>query len=92
MTATTANQTSLTIDVDTDPEQLIGQRVVFTIAGAGNKPLTLAGRFETAKRMNLGGGQVGIGGMFVGEHRPKPGDSGRTSVFLPDGTIVFPTR
>ena len=92
MTATTAARTSLTITPDTNPEPLIGQHILLTIAAGNGQPLTLAGRFESVQRMNFGRGVTGIGGTFVSDDRPKPGDTGRTGMFVPDGTTVFLAR
>ena len=91
MTATTAAHTSLTITPDTDPTELVNRPVLFTIAGARG-PITLSGRFETLKHMDFGNGVTGVGGSFVSDDRPKPGDTGRTSLFVPDGTLAFLTR
>ena len=86
MTATTA---ALTITADTDVEQLVGQHVIFTIAGAGNKTLTRSGRFETLKHMDFGNSVTGVGGMFQLDEPERFGHSGRTSILVPDGTTVF---
>lgn len=88
MTATTI-RTSLDLNPDTDLDSLIGVHVLFTIEGAGGKPLTLSGRFETLRRMNFGGGMVGVGGMFVSDQPHRLGHSGRTSLFVPDGTHIL---
>lgn len=90
MTATTT-RTSLTITPDTNPDELLGRAVRFTIEGAAG-PFSKSGRFETAQHMDFGSGITGIGGTFVDDYRAKPGDTGRTSIFLPDGTFVVSCR
>ena len=91
MTATTAAHTSLTITADTDPAELVNRHVLFTIAGA-HGPITLSGTFKTLKHMDFGNGVTGVGGTFVSDDRPKPGDTGHTGMFVPGGTTVFLPR
>jgi hypothetical protein len=72
----------VTITPHTDPAELLGHGVGYTVAGQSG-PVAINGRWQVLKHMDLGPGYLGMGGLIATT------DDGMTASFVPYGTTLI---